>query len=361
MASTRSGSCALGAALTRLLLRATFVGGLVVAGWLLGSAPGMALVPPDSPLSGQPDKSVVHDPEATGTELEPTAPATTAATDVVGGLAGSVDETAGSVVEQDSEATSDGHAPADRSPADQSTADQSTADRSPAAETGTSQSADAEPPEPVAATAHPTAELTAPVPELAEPAARVTGPVTELAEPAVALTEPVLTLAEPATALAEPVVELTGAVVRSSERPVPVGPAMSPEAAIQPAPVPPVKAAGTPLAPSGPVLGPLATDIALPGPATAVTAPAAFGAAETIATASETDSSTVDDLVAQGRFASPPCSSGASPTGGSGSAPALPGSNGALTPPAGPAGALVQPPVTVAPGLLAQRPSTSPD
>lgn len=345
MASTHSAARALGAALSRFVLRVTFVSGLLVTGWLLGSAPGMAVVPEagplDSPLSGQQDESPKHDSEATAAR-EPTAPATTSATDVVDGLAGSVGSTAVAATEQDSETTSGAAAPADETPADQYPAHQS----SPAETTTPSE---AEPPEPVT-------ELAA---ELAGPAAEPAVPVTELAEPVTRLAEPAL---ERAVALTDALVELTGAVVGSSGRPALVESVISSESAAQPAVAPPGTTAGTVPAPYAPVPGSLATDIALPGPATAVPASVSFGAgAGTSAAGDEPADSTVDDLIGQVLFAASPYSPGASSAGGSGGAPAVAGSNGALTPPAAPAGALVQPPVTVAPGLLAQRPSTSPD
>ncbi len=373
MASTHSARRALSAVLLRALQRVTFVGGLVVAGWLLGSAPGMALVPGvgelDSPVSGQQDEPSGDTAAATG--LSPVTPTILEATDAVGGITESAGSSGGSS-DQESEATSEAppadEAPADQSPADQSPADQSPADEAPSTEIGTAASSDPEPPEPVTATAPPVTELTArvtepavPVVELTEPVVELTEPVVERAEPVLALTEPVVERAEPVLALTEPVLALTGGVVGLSERPAPVDAVASPDAATQSAPAPAVTSALTVVASPPPVLGSLAGDVALPASGTAVPEFAPFGAVDAGAADSATASSTVDDLMAQGPWVAPLCSSGASPAGGSGSATALPGSNGALTPPAGPVGALAHPPVTVAPGLLAQRPSTSPD
>jgi hypothetical protein len=344
VASTHSALWAMRAALIRpLLLRVTLVGGLLVAGWLLGSAPAMALPGSgglDSPLSGQQDDSAEHGSAVTG--ADPGIVATTATVDAISGLTGSADSPSGRVVEPEPEPTSGAAASADQP--------HSTEDATPVA------GPVADLAEPVTELAEPAARLAEPVTELAEPVTELAEPVVSLAEPVTELAEPVVSLAEPVTELAEPVVGLAGGVVGLPERPAPDGSAVSSEAATQPAATPPVPATEPSSLPSGPVLGPLATDVVPPGAATAV---AGFG--PTSAADSTTSASTVDGLMTQGPSAAPPCSPGGSSAGGPGSAPALPGGNGAVTPPAGPVGALLGPPVTAAPGLLAQRPSTSPD
>lgn len=329
VASTHSPLRALRAALIRPLLRVTFAGGLLVAGWLLGSAPAMALPGSgglDSPLSGQHDDSAEHGSAVTG--ADPGIVATTATDDAISGLTGSADSPSDRVAEPEPESTSGTAASADQP--------HSTEEATPAA--------------------GPVADLAEPVTELVEPAAR-------LAEPVVELAEPVVSLAGPVTELAEPVVGLAGGVVGLPERPAPDGSAVSSEAASQPAATPPVPATEPSSLPSGPVLGPLATDVVPPAAATAVAGfgPTGAATAGTSAADSTTSASTVDGLMPQGPSAAPPCLPGGSSSGGSGSAPALPGGDGAVTPPAGPVGALLGPPVTAAPGLLAQRPSTSPD
>lgn len=345
MTRTRSAPLALPAALTRLLLRVTFVGGLLVAGWVLGSASGMAIVPGadslDSPVSDQLDGSPAEDSEARDTEREPAASAVTTATDVAGDTAESAGSSTASVVEPEPEATPDGSATADQSPAEQPPAGDPSADES-LADAVMPAASDAEPPEPVA--------------ELA-------GPVTELPEPAVEPARPAVELAAPVVDVTEGVVEVTGSVVELSEGLAPVGSAISPQAPEQSAPTPAVTAAPAPSTASGPVLGPDAAPVTPPGSGPVGTwfAPSDADTVDSSVAADAANLSTVDYSVALNDYVALSCAPGTMSTSGSGSAPALPGSNGALTPPAGPAAALAHPPLMVAPGLLAQRPSTSPD
>lgn len=365
--STRSAPGALSAALlqelvqglvqglARLLLRVTFVGALLVGGWLLGSTPGMALPADgglDSALGGGQADSAEHD---------------STATDTATGLAESVTSSAVSAVERQPEAGSGEPAPADRpapaeatppSDAESTTEDaEPTTGSAPAATPESAPSGD-EPAEPVAAVTEPVAGLAEPATRAGAPLIQMAEPVTQLAEPVVTLAEPVTELAEPVVELAEPVVELAGSVTGTAEPPASHGSSIAPAATVPRAAAP--IATQPPDTPSGPVLGPSAIDAATSAVSTAHHGSTTPGAVVTGPTGGTAASYIVDGLMARGLTAAAPCSSGGPSTGGSGGTPVLPG-DGVLTPPADPAGALMTPPVVVAPGMLAQRPSTSPD
>ncbi len=387
--SARSVHSASGAVLVRLLLRAAAVGGLLVAGWLLGSVPGHAVVLPGTDIGtiGSGDESSRDAGRMQLSEAVDSAVQVTAdATDAVTGLAGSSSPTGtqpdhSAAAEPPSEPAEAEQAesaepvdiePVDSEPVDSEPVDSEPVDSEPVgSEPVEAEPVDVEPTEsaepvgiePADATAEstsavgalvePVVELTEPVTALAEPVTALAEPVTALAEPVIELAEPVVKLAEPVIQLTEPVVDLARSVTGTSRQPAPVGPTVTAHpATAHPAPAPrPITDAGAVAGPS--VVGLLATDVA-PQPSSGP----ADG--DVVVADGTTITSVTGATAAPGDDVSPPCSSAGSVPAGTGGIPALPGNNGALTPP-GPAVSLLVVPVAVASGLLAQRPSTSPD